>query len=151
MVEMTQTAKKRGRPPIDEPDYNAARARKMAADAELAELELLKAKGDLVSAEDVKGAWTDVLGAMRGKLLATPTKLAPLLATEHEIGVIQHLIEEAIREALDELSAYQPSINAGSASVASSGDAASDGGSKAATKVKRGRVGRPRKATVVRE
>jgi len=146
---MTEAAKKRGRPPIDEPDYNAARARKMSADAELAELELLKAKGDLVSAEDVKGAWSDVLGAMRGKLLATPTKLAPLLATEHEIGVIQHLIEEAIREALDELSAYEPSVDAGSASVASGGDATGNGGSEAAAPVKRRRVGRPRKATVV--
>ena len=148
---MTETAKKRGRPPIDEPDYNAARARKMVADAELAELELLKAKGDLVSAEDVRGAWTDVLGAMRGKLLAAPTKLAPLLSTESEIGVIRHLIEEAIREALDELSAYQPSINAGSATVSGGGDTEGDGGAKATATTKRQRVGRPRKAAVIRK
>lgn len=148
---MKETAKKRGRPPIDEPNYNAARARKMVADAELAELELLKAKGDLVSAEDVCGAWTDVLGAARGKLLATPTKLAPLLSTETETGVIRHLIEEAIREALDELSAYKPSINAGSATVVDDGNREGVEGSKAANAPKRKRVGRPRKATVIRE
>jgi len=123
----------------------------MEADAQLAELELLKAKGNLVAAGDVQGAWVDVLGAMRGKLLAMPTKLAPLIATETEIGVIQSLIEEAIREALDELSSYQPHIDAGSAAVTSRGSDASDGGAKAAATPKRKSVGRPRKATVIRE
>ena len=66
---MTEQGRGRGRPPIDEPDYNAARARKMTADAELAELELLKAKRELVSAEDVKAAWGDVLSAMKAKMM----------------------------------------------------------------------------------
>ena len=149
MVNMTETAKKRGRPPIQDADYNAARARKMEADAQLAELELLKAKRELVSSADVRGAWVDVLGAMRGKLLSLPTKLAPLLSTEDQIGVIQHLIEEGIREALDELSAYQPDVDAGNAAITGHGDSRSDGGVEATTATKRQRVGRPRKASVI--
>lgn len=140
-----------GRPPIDEPDYNAARARKMAADAELAELELRKAKGDLVASQDVLGAWTDVLGAMRGKLLALPTKTAPLIATETDIGIIQDLIEKQIHEALSELASYEPEQNAGSANVTSSSGGASISNSETAAAPKRKRVGRPRKATVIRE
>jgi len=148
---MTETAKKMGRPPIDEPNYNAARARKMAADAELAELELRKAKGDLVASQDVLGAWTDVLGAMRGKLLALPTKTAPLIATETDIGVIQDLIEKQIHEALSELASYEPEQNAGRANVTASGGEGSVSRSEAAATPKRKSVGRPRKATVIRE
>jgi len=145
------TGKPRGRPPIDEPDYNAARARKMEADAQLAELELLKAKRELVQSADVLKAWTDVLGAMRSKLLALPTKCAPLIATETDIAAIQDIVEKQIHEALEELSGYDPERNAGSATVADVDGAGSDGNTKAAAAPKRKRVGRPRKATVVGE
>lgn len=140
---MAQLARARGRPPIDEPDYNAARARKMTADAELAELELLKAKRELVSAEDVKAAWGDVLSAMKAKMMALPTICAPMCAVETEINVIQNILEGQVTEALDELSAYKPEEHAGRTV---GGDSGSDGGSKAATPAKRRGVGRPRKA-----
>ena len=143
---MTETKRKAGRPPIDEPNYNAARARKMTADAELAELELLKAKRELVSAEDVKAAWGDVLSAMKAKLMALPTICAPMCAVETEINVIQNILEGQVTEALDELSAYRPQEHAGRTSGSDSG---SDDGSKTAAPVKRRRVGRPRKAAVV--
>ena len=143
---MTEPKRPRGRPPIDEPDYNAARARKMEADAALAELELLKAKRELVSAEDVKAAWADVLSAMKAKMMALPTICAPMCAVETEINVIQNILEGQVTEALDELSAYRPQEHAGRTVASNSG---SDGGSKTPAKAKRGRVGRPRKAAVV--
>lgn len=142
-------AKTRGRPPIQDADYNAARARKMEADAQMAELELLKAKRELVAASDVQGAWVDVLSAMKAKLLSLPTKCAPLIATETEIGIIQDIIQGQIDEALNELSAYEPQQNAGSAKVADGGSVASDANTEATAKTKRGRVGRPRKATII--
>lgn len=144
---MTATAQKsRGRPPIQDVDYNAARARKMEADAQMAELELLQAQRKLVQADDVLGAWTDVLGAMKAKLLALPTKCAPLVATEKDISIIQNIIENQVHEALQELSGYDPNSNAASASVTTSGSDTGDSNAKAATAPKRGRVGRPRKA-----
>lgn len=145
---MTEAKKPRGRPPIDEPDYNAARARKMTADAELAELELRKAKRELVASEDVKAAWVDVLSAMKAKLTAMPTICAPMCAVETEIAVIQNILEGQVNEALDELSAYKPEDHAGRTVVNSRG---SDGDVEAAAPVKRRRVGRPRKAAVVGE
>ena len=147
---MTQTqTKSRGRPPIQDADYNAARARKMEADAQMAELELLQAKRKLVSADDVTAAWVDVLAAMKAKLLAVPTKCAPICATEKDIKVIQSVIENQVREALDELSAYQPYEHAGRTTSTSSSSATGDANVKAATSSKRSRVGRPRKATVI--
>ena len=140
-------AKTRGRPPIQDADYNAARARKMEADAQMAELELLKAKRELVAASDVQGAWIDVLSAMKAKLLALPTKCAPLIATETEIGIIQDIIEGQVNEALNELSAYEPQQNAGSAGVTKGSDNGGDVNSKAAAATKRKPVGRPRKAS----
>ena len=138
-----------GRPRIEDADYNAARARKMEADAQMAELELLQAKGKLVPAEDVAGAWTDVLAAMKARLLALPSVCAPVCATETELATVQSILENQVREALDELSSYQPHEHAGRTSVTESGDSGGNADAKAAAATKRGRVGRPRKATVI--
>ena len=131
-----------GRPPISDPDYNAARARKMEADATLAELELLKAQRELVSSEDVKAAWADVLSAMKAKLTALPTICAPMCAVETEIGVVQSILQGQITEALDELSAYRPDEHAGRTEQR---DRGSDEGAETAAPPKRKRMGRPKK------
>jgi phage terminase Nu1 subunit (DNA packaging protein) len=131
--------------------YDEARTKKMNADAELAQLELLKARGELVAVDDVRNAWVDVLGAMRGKLLAIPTKAAPLISTETDIGLIQNLIEKQIHEALNELASYEPEQNAGRSNIIANNDEGSVDNSKAAASSKRKRVGRPRKASVIRE
>ena len=146
---MTAQAAKRpvGRPKIEDADYNAARARKMEADAQMAELELLQAKRKLVASDDVAGAWVEVLAAMKAKLLALPSICAPICATETDLPTIQSILENQIREALDELSSYQPHEHAGRTSVSGSGDSGSDANAETATTSKRGRVGRPRKAT----
>ena len=147
---MTQAAKRPvGRPKIEDADYNAARARKMEADAQMAELELLQAKRKLVAAEDVAGAWVEVLAAMKAKMLALPSICAPICATETDLPTIQSILENQVREALDELSSYQPHQHAGRTVVTDSGDSGSDANAEAATPSKRGRVGRPRKATVI--
>ena len=148
---MTQTAKRPvGRPKIEDADYNAARARKMEADAQMAELELLQAKRKLVASDDVAGAWVEVLAAMKAKLLALPSICAPICATETDLPTIQSILENQIREALDELSSYQPHEHAGRTVVTDGGDSGSDANAETAAKVKRGAVGRPRKATKLR-
>lgn len=147
---MNKTAKKPvGRPRIDDANYNDARARKMEADAQMAELELLQAKRKLVAADDVVGAWTEVLSAMKAKMLALPSIVAPVCATETDLQTIQSILENQVREALDELSAYQPSEHAGRTSVTDGSSSGGDADTKTASKVKRSRVGRPRKATVI--
>ena len=138
-----------GRPKIEDADYNAARARKMEADAQMAELELLQAKRKLVAAEDVAGAWVEVLAAMKAKMLALPSICAPICATETDLPTIQSILENQVREALDELSSYQPHQHAGRTIVTDGGNSGGDDNTEAAAPSKRSRVGRPRKASVI--
>jgi len=139
-----------GRPMITDPDYNSARARKMEADADLAELELLQAKKELVSANDVLNSWVEVLAAMRAKMLSLPTVTAPLVANETDIGAIQHIIQKQIHEALDELSTYDTNKPKGSRASIKANDKVSNVSSETTTKTNSNRMGRPRKTAKFR-
>ena len=127
--------------------YDEARTRKVNAEAEIAELELATVHGTLVVAEDVVKAWEEVLGALKGKLLSIPTKAAPIVSAETEAGVCQDILEDLMNEALEELSNYDPSVNA--TETKGTEEAPEDGNknTKAATKANRKSVGRPKKTT----
>tara|TARA_R100001440_G_C2523516_1_gene119172 strand:- start:15671 stop:16102 length:432 start_codon:yes stop_codon:yes gene_type:complete len=127
--------------------YDAARTRKVNAEAEIAELELAKVHGTLVVAEDVVKAWTDVLGALKGKLLSIPTKAAPVVSVESEASVCQDILEDLLNEALEELTTYEPSVNPSSTSRSVDSSENSDASAEATTKTKRKSVGRPKKTT----
>jgi len=137
---------KMGRPPITDPDYNLARARKMEADAELTELELLKAKGELVPTDEVKNEWINALSSMRAKLLSLPTITAPLVSNETDVSIIQDIIEKQIHEALNELSNYTPTKQTKSENSSNGSNVSS----QTTTKVKNKSMGRPRKAAIIR-
>lgn len=124
--------------------FDRARTRKIAAEAEIAELELAKVRGQLVVAEDVIKAWDDVLAALKGKLLSVPTKAAPVVSAEPEAGSCQKILEDLINEALEELSNYEPRIDPTTATPSQPPEEANSG-SKAAAAPKRKRVGRPKK------
>ena len=100
-------------------DYDAARTRKMNADAEISEMELAKIRQQLCMTEHVVKAWTDVLNACRAKFLSMPSKIAPLLAQEDDAGIIKDLLESQIYEVLSELSNYDPQIDPTSTTGAS--------------------------------
>lgn len=124
--------------------YDEARTRKVNAEAEIAELELAKVRGELVIAEDVVKAWDDVLSALKGKLLSIPTKAAPVVSAEPDAGSCQKILEDLINEALEELSNYEPEIDPTTAAPSQPPEEA-DSGTKAAAAPKRKRVGRPKK------
>ena len=127
--------------------YDEARTRKVNAEAEIAELELAKVHGTLVIAEDVVKAWEDVLGALKGKLTSIPTKAAPVVSAETEAGMCQSILEDLLNEALEELSNYDPSINATETKGTEDVSEVSTKDAKATSETKRKRVGRPKKAT----
>lgn len=91
--------------------YDAARTRKMNADAAIAEIELQKAQKLLVKADDVEKVWSTILFAVRAKLLAIPSKAAPVLALENDVAVIKDILDNAVGEALAELAGYDPAID----------------------------------------
>jgi hypothetical protein len=127
-------------------DLTAERTRKLAAEAQLAEMERAK----YVGVVDVAGAWGEVLSAVRGRLLSMPTTLATIVANENEVARCQEIIERHVHEALTELSGYEPGIDAGRFNgAAGNGDRGNDGAT-AAAQAKRRPVGRPRKAAKLR-
>lgn len=129
--------------------YDEARTRKVNAEAEIAELELAKVRGELVVVDDVIKAWESVLMAVKAKMMSVPTKAAPVVASEGEAGKCQAVIEDLVREALEELESYDPKVNPTTANVESSEDGAE--GDEAAAPAKRKRMGRPRKTARLAE
>lgn len=131
--------------------YDEARTRKVAAEAQIAELELDRIKGTLCLTEDVVKAWETVLYACRAKFLAMPSKVAPILEGQKDITAIKTILENQVREALSELANYQPSIDP--INTASSAD--ESGGDNEAViatpKVKRSAMGRPKKTARLTE
>ena len=127
------------------PSYEEARARKVAAEAQIAELELAKVQGELVIAEDVVSAWADTLAGLKAKLVSIPSKAAPIVASDDSAGGCQKVIEDLVREALEELSNYDPKIDPGNTQRVASTPEESDISVEAPAKTKRKRVGRPRK------
>ena len=126
-------------------DYDAARTRKMNADAEIAELELEKIRGTLCLTTDVVSAWESVLHACKTKFLSLPSKISPVLAAESDVGAVKQHLENQIREALSELANYNPSIDPIHTATPTGQPDSSDEAPDATAKTKRGRVGRPRK------
>ena len=131
--------------------YDEARTRKVNAEAEIAELQLARARGELALVEDVIAAWVDVLAATKAKLMAVPTKTATILATENDPKIIKTELEDQIRECLAELSNYDPLSDAGSTKQPVEKDEGGDDNAKTAPKAKRKRVGRPKKTAKLAE
>lgn len=56
----------------DDATFNAQRTRKMAADAERAEIELRARKGELIDRREIQSVWAPLLRQLRDELLAVP-------------------------------------------------------------------------------
>ena len=125
--------------------YEEVRTRKIAAQAQIAELELAKVRGELVIAEDVISAWADTLAGVKAKLVSIPSKAAPIVASEDSAGGCQKVIEDLVREALEELANYDPKIDPANTQSVKGASEESDSSAATPAKTKRKRVGRPRK------
>ncbi len=86
-------------------DFGTERARLIKAKADLAEMEALQRRGELLPAAGVEDAWTEVLSRLRARLLVLPDRLAPLIHEETTIAGARAIIRQGIAEALAELAA----------------------------------------------
>ncbi len=84
-------------------DFEKARARKMRADAELAEYDLAKTRGELVAVEDVAALVNEDYSAVRLALLGIPARLSAELVIAEDADMVRAILDESIREALAEL------------------------------------------------
>lgn len=71
-------------------------------------LKLRKLRRELHEARDVEEFLTNMLVDFKGRLIAIPQKVAPLVAAEDDLNRIMDTIEKEILEALEELSEYDP-------------------------------------------
>lgn len=88
------------RTPVDTPDLQAARARREQALAELAELKLAQARGELVEAAEVERTIVDTFTRCRTKLLGLPARVKqqiPHLSAD-DVATINALVREALED-----------------------------------------------------
>ena len=84
-------------------DFQAERARLTRARADVAEIELAQRRGELLARDDVDQAMFGAFSRVRARLLAIPSKAAPLVAMSdtNAAGVV---LRKEINAALRELS-----------------------------------------------
>ncbi len=85
-------------------DLEAEKARLTKAQADSTELKLAQQRGELLDAKSVQAEWEEYIMACRAKLLSLPSKLAAIITHETEPTLVQATLQDAIHEALSELS-----------------------------------------------
>jgi len=83
----------------------AERSRLTKIKADAAEVEARKVAGELVPAADIQAAWLAVVGAVRSRLLAIPTRTAPRLVALKTAAEAQALLRKEINAALAAIAA----------------------------------------------
>ena len=96
-------ARSGGRPPADSsPEAATAKERLTLAQAELAEVKLAAARGDLLPAAEVEATWTDAVASTRAALLAVPSRAAARAALDREtISILDDEIRLALKALAD--------------------------------------------------
>ncbi|HET9063662.1 MAG TPA: hypothetical protein VFO62_10275 [Candidatus Binatia bacterium] len=85
----------------DVPDYNESRARREAALADMAELEVAERRGALVPVDEARAEVQERYMLVRTRLLGVPSRVAQRLP--HVAGEVVPILDELLREALEEL------------------------------------------------
>ncbi len=106
-------------------DYHAERAKLTKAKRETAEIELALLRNEVHAAEDIMAVMSGMLMAFRARLLALPTKMAPMLLAQTELTKIQDILRSGVYECLSELSEYNPADFAGKGAAVDVEDEAS--------------------------
>lgn len=85
-------------------DFNFEKARKTKAEADLAEMEVEKARGSLVTADDVARAIENDYLYIKDRFRTIPTRVAPLLVGEQNITKVKEILIHEIDDILVDLS-----------------------------------------------
>ncbi len=86
------------------PSYEDARRRRELAEANIAEMKQAEMEGVLIRADAVRSAWAAKITGARDALLQIPSRLAPVLAAELDLVNVTGLLEDALRQALADMS-----------------------------------------------
>ena len=81
--------------------YHAERARKVKAEADIAEIEAAKLRGDMIEAAEVKRAWRIVIDEIRANMLgATPSRIARMIVGVSDETELKRIVREDIELAM---------------------------------------------------
>ena len=94
---------------VSSDDYHKHRARLYKAKADAAELEAMLLRGRLHDADAVRKVMEDMISASRAKMLGVSRKVSGKVKGLTELVEIEATIDEAIHQALNELTHYDPS------------------------------------------
>lgn len=81
-------------------EYKVSRARREAAEAELAELELGREKMELLPVAVVRATWARVVSGAQQSLMQMAPRMAPVLASMTDPALIQAAIDEEVDRVL---------------------------------------------------
>ena len=85
-------------------DFSEARTRKMAAQAELAELEVARTRAETIHVSDMDRLLAEPLSRLRGQLLSFAGVVAPRLTEPLEVPQAVAILESAMAEFLEPIS-----------------------------------------------
>lgn len=85
-------------------DMEEARRRKLAAEAALVEIDLARRRGEVVEVAVIAAEVGSALSACRARLLGVGASVAPRLELAPDTASRKEMIDDAINEALDEIS-----------------------------------------------
>lgn len=89
---------------LDAMDYEEAKRRKLAAEAATAELNLAISQGHVIAVDLIEREVGAALSACRSRLMSVGAKVAPQLDLAETAAARKEIIDDAINEALDEIS-----------------------------------------------
>jgi len=78
------------------------------ARARMLEIEMAKMEGSLVEIGMVELIFAQIVATARARMLALPSRTAPLCAVTADMAETRRILEDAIREILEELAAIKP-------------------------------------------
>lgn len=90
----------------DYADYNAARAKREHHNAQIAEMEARKMAGELAEVAQFDATLQKLAATVRSKMLAVPSKTAPLLVGLETLAEIEAELSKAVHDALSDLAGY---------------------------------------------
>jgi len=82
----------------------------MKAKAEIAEIERMKATGELIPKQEVKSTWLELINKVKQKLLSIPNKVAPIVVSIKNTNEIKLILQDKIYEALYEITSDDGSV-----------------------------------------
>ena len=101
-------AKERAAQTDDEADYEKDKARKMKADADLAELLTAKEGKKLVELAKIERRWCNAFSSLRGKCMAIPPRLGPMVVIAKSAGAASKMLDDELRNAFDAIADAGP-------------------------------------------